>query len=84
MAIMKLKFSDSVDLSGKFRRIKDLQEKDLVINELEKKATEIEDAKDGKFAIYNALVYKLDGTDLPKWKIFVPTSIDEDIIMAAQ
>jgi hypothetical protein len=84
VAIMKLKFSDKVDLSGKFIRIKDLQEKDPVINELKKKATQIEDAMDRKFAIYNDLVYELDGTDLPKWKIFVPTSIDEDIIMAAQ
>ena len=83
VAIMKLKFSDKVDLSGKFIRIKDLQEKDPVINELKKKATQIEDAMDRKFAIYNDLVYELDVMDLPKWKIFVPASTDEDIIMTA-
>ena len=45
VAIMKLKFSDSIDLSRKFRRIKDLQDKDPVISELKKNATSIEDAK---------------------------------------
>ena len=79
---MKLKFNGSVDLSCKFKRIRYLQEKDLIISELKKRATKIEHAKDSIFAVYNDLVYKLEGIDMPKWKIFVPTSIDEEIIMA--
>ena len=81
VTIMKLKF-DSLNLSGKCKRIKDPQERDPILSEIKKKTPKIEEAGESKVAISDDLLYKLEGIDVMKWKIYVPASIDEEIIMA--
>ena len=82
VTIMKLKFDGSLNLSSKFKRIKELQERDPILSEIMKKAPKVEEAGESKVAISDDLLYKLEGIDVIKWKIYVPASIEEEIIMA--
>ena len=82
VTIKKIISDGNFNLSRLFRGIKGLQEKDPVLKEIKRKALRIEEAGDNKFTITDDTLYKLDGADIIKWKIYVPASIDEDVIMA--
>ena len=79
ITIMKMRADGNLDLSKIFNKIKDIQDKDPELIKLKSQAPKIEEAGEKHIAIYNDMLYKLDGNDSETWKIYVPPLIDEDI-----
>ena len=77
---MKMRADDNLNLSKTFNKVKDLQDRDPELSQMKSQALKIEDAGEKPIATYNEMLYQLDGSHSEKWKVYVPPSIDEEII----
>ena len=79
--IMKLSGYTEVNFTPMMINLPDLQGKDPVLAEILKTAPALGSEGNSKFAKKNDILYKLDGRAQPTWKAYLPSILEEDIIL---
>ena len=79
--IMKLSGYTEVNLSPMLKNLPELQKQDATIAEIMKDAPVLGNEKNSKFAVKDNILYKLDGRIQPVWKTYIPSVLEEDLIL---
>ena len=80
--IMRIANCDDVNLTVKFRDIRQLQDQDPILSKIKSKAPQIEEEHTSKYAIKDNVLYKLCGREHIAWKTCIPSSMETDLIQS--
>ena len=80
--IMRLMTYAELNLAPKFKDIAKLQDEDPIVRTIKESAHSLESENSSKYAVQNGVLYKLCGKDPAVWKTYIPSRMEEEIILS--
>ena len=68
------------DMRNVLKDLESKQKADPIIQKLRETAKDIGVDHDAKYSLFDGLLYKLDGSETPRWKVYIPASIESEVI----
>ena len=79
--VMKINKCVQANIAAKLRYILTLQKADATISGLRENSPQMGQEETSMYAIKDGILYKLEGRDKPSWKTYIPSSLEDEIIL---